>query len=189
MGDPPKFRNKFERPKKLWDVDRIRHDSALKNEYGLKNMSEIWRANEELKKYRREARRLLSVTEEERRDDAQKILQKLDKFGILKKGSSIDDVLSLEVRVVLERRLQTLLVRKGLARTMVQARQLVTHGFVSLGGRKITRPGYMVTVHEEPTIAYVRAIDLSVRPEEESSKEEKPKPDLTEETKPEEKVN
>jgi len=65
MGDPRRLRNKFERPKKLWDVDRIKHDKTLKVEYGLKNMSELWRSTAELKKYRREARRLLSLTEEE----------------------------------------------------------------------------------------------------------------------------
>jgi small subunit ribosomal protein S4 len=168
MGDPRKLRNKFERPKKLWDVDRIKHDSALKTEYGLKNMSEIWRASGELKKYRREARRLLSLTEEERKDDAKKILRKLARFGILKDGSVIDDVLGLEVRVLLERRFQTLIMRKGLARTMSQARQLVTHGFVGINGRKITRPGYMVTTEEEAAIMYIRAIDISVRPDEEA---------------------
>ena len=72
MGDPRRLRNKIERPKKLWDVDRIKEEKALKNEYGLANMSELWRAASELKKYRREARRLLSLTEEERRDDAAK---------------------------------------------------------------------------------------------------------------------
>jgi small subunit ribosomal protein S4 len=174
MGDPRKLRNKFERPKKLWDVDRIKHDSALKSEYGLKNTSEVWRANGELKKYRREARRLLSVTEEERKDDAKKILRKLARFSILKEGSVLDDVLGLEVRAILERRLQTLVMRKGLARTMSQARQLVTHGFVGLNGRKITRPGYMVTAEEEPAIMYIKAIDISVRPEDEEPAKETP---------------
>ncbi|MBD3210053.1 30S ribosomal protein S4 [Candidatus Micrarchaeota archaeon] len=171
MGDPRKLRDKFERPKKLWDKDRIRHDSALKTEFGLKNSSEIWRASGELKKYRREARRLLSITEEERKDDAEKILRKLARLGIMKEGSELDDILGLEVRSVLERRLQTMVVRKGLARTMRQARQLVTHGFIGVGGRKVTRPGYAVKVEEEPTITHVRAIDISVRPEEEAKEE------------------
>jgi len=177
MGDPRKLRNKFERPKKLWDVDRIRVDSALKKEYGLKSMSEIWRASGELKKYRREARRLLSITEEERRDDAKKILTKLARLGILKEGAIIDDVLSLEVNTVLERRLQSLVLRKGLARTASQARQLVTHGFIGISGKKVTRPGYMVKVEEESAIAYIRPIDISVRPEDEEApkKEEAPK--------------
>jgi small subunit ribosomal protein S4 len=171
MGDPRRLRNKFERPKKLWDVDRIRHDKTLKIEYGLKSMSELWRSTAELKKFRREARRLLSLTEEERRGDAEKILRKLARLGIMKDGSVIDDVLSLEVRSVLERRLQTVVMRKGLARTMPQARQLITHGFIAIGGRSTTRPGYMVTLEEEAAVAYKRPIDISVRPEEEEEGE------------------
>ncbi len=183
MGDPRKLRNKYERPKKLWDVDRLAEEKALKAEYGLRNMRELWRSTAELKKYRREARRLLSLTEEERRDDATKILRKLARLGVLKEGAVIDDVLSLEVRVMLERRLQTLVLRKGLARTISQSRQLITHGFVSISGKKVTRPGYIVSLEEEPTLAHARSIDLSVR-----GAEEKPeaKPEAPPAPKPEE---
>ena len=41
MGDPPKLRNKFERPKRLWDSDRLEHDGAMKKDYGLKCMREL----------------------------------------------------------------------------------------------------------------------------------------------------
>ena len=77
MGDPRKLRNKFDRPKKLWDTDRVAHDKGLRIEYGLKNTSELWRAAAELKKYRREARRLQAVSEQERKADSEKILKKL----------------------------------------------------------------------------------------------------------------
>lgn len=188
MGDPRKLRNKFERPKKLWDVDRIKEEKALKNEYGLANMSELWRATAELKKYRREARRLLSLTEEERRDDAQKILQKLARLGILKEGAVLDDVLSLDARAVLERRLQTIVVRKGLARTTSQARQLITHGFIAVNGRKVSRPGVMIILEDEGAISHARPIDISVPEEEEpAEKAAEEKPAKAEEAKPEEK--
>ncbi len=183
MGDPRKLRNKYERPKKLWDVDRLTHDKALKLEYGLRNMRELWRATANLKKYRREARRLLSLTEDARRDDATKILKKLARMGVLKEGSVIDDVLSLEVRAVLERRLQTMVLRKGLARTVSQSRQLITHGFIAINGKKVTRPGYLVVVDEEGTLSHARPIDLSVKsveeapaPKAEAPKIEAPKP-------------
>lgn len=146
MGDPRKLRNKYERPKKLWDADRLGKEKGLKTEYGLRCMRELWRCTAELKKFRREARRLLSLTEEDRKDDAKKILRKLARLGVLKDGSVLDDVLSLEVRAVLERRLQTLVLRKGLARTISQSRQLITHGFIAIKGRKVTRPGYVVSL-------------------------------------------
>ncbi len=190
MGDPRRLRNKFSRPKKLWEEDRISRDTELKNVYGLKNSSEIWRAEEELRKYRREARRLLSLSEEERAADARKILTKLAKLGIMKKGD-LDDVLSLSVRDVLERRLQTMVYRKGLAKTIRQARQLVTHGFIMVGGQKINIPSYPVSAKEENELAYAKQIDLSAgemkgeeskiaaegaKPRAEETKEESPKP-------------
>jgi small subunit ribosomal protein S4 len=169
MGDPRKLRNKYERPKKLWDVDRLAEEKGLKAEYGLRNMRELWRSTAELKKFRREARRLLSVTEEERRDDAKKILAKLARLGVLGEGAVIDDVLSLEVKSMLERRLQTLVLRKGLAKSTAQSRQLITHGFIAINGKKVTRPGYIVSLAEEATLAYARPIDISVKPPSEAA--------------------
>ncbi len=160
MGDPRRLRNKFERPKRLWDESRIEHDKKLKQEYGLKNSGEVWRAAAELKKYRREARRLLTLGGEERERVENKILTKLARLGIMKEGK-IEDVLSLEVKDILERRLQTVVVRKGLARTMRQARQLITHGFVSVSGCRVTVPSYMVSVEDEKSIIYTKPIDLS----------------------------
>ncbi len=163
MGDPPKLRNKFVKPKRLWDVDRLAHDSGLKKEYGLKCMRELWVNDSELRKYRREARRLLSLAQEERKKEETKMLVKLSKIGILKQGSAVDDVLGLKVRDLLERRLQTLVVRKGLAKSMRQSRQLITHGFIALEGRRMQTPGYIVKTHEEATLVYAQPIDLSAR--------------------------
>ncbi len=185
MGDPRRLRNKIENPKRLWDRDRIEHDKKLRTEYGLKNSSEVWSAAAELKKYRREARRLLALGGEERERDENKILTKLARLGVMKEGK-IEDVLSLEVKDILERRLQTRVVRKGLARTMRQARQLITHGFVSVGGRKTTVPSYLVSTEDEKTIIYTKPIDLSAGMGKEEA-EEKPEAKQEEAPKAEEK--
>lgn len=165
MGDPPKLRNKFARPKRLWDKDRIVQEKGFKKEYGLKCMRELWVILGELKKYRREARRLLSLSKEERERDAGKILQKLMKLGILQKGADVEDILGLTVKDLLERRLQTLVVRKGLAMTMKQSRQLITHGFISLEGRRLQTPSYIVDKSREAALGYAKKIDISVKEE------------------------
>lgn len=185
MGDPRRLRNKIERPKRLWDKDRISHDKVLRTEYGLKKSGEIWRAQTaELKKYRREARRLLSLSPEERERDENKILTKLARLGIMKQGK-LEDILGLEIKDVLERRLQTLVAKKGLARTMKQARQLITHGFIGINGKRITVPSYMVTVEEESGIGYLKSFDINAGM---VSEEETEKPaEAPEEEKPEEK--
>lgn len=161
MGDPRRLRNKFTRPKRLWDQDRLKTDKGLRTEFGLRNSSEIWKMAEELKKYRQEARRLLSLSEEERKEDVEKILNKLVKLGIMKSGGSLDDVLSLSVRDFLERRLQTRVFRKGLAKTMKQSRQLITHGFILVDSRKVSIPSFVVSAEQEATISYAKPIDLA----------------------------
>jgi small subunit ribosomal protein S4 len=86
---------------------------------------------------------------------------------MLREGATIDEVLSLEVRAVLERRLQTIVLRKGLARTMPQSRQLITHGFIMVNGGTVTRPNYLVRMSDE--VAHSKPIDITV-----SVAEEKP---------------
>jgi small subunit ribosomal protein S4 len=54
----------------------------------------------------------------------------------------------------LERRLQTIVYRKGLARSPKQARQLITHGHIAVNGRKLTIPGDRVRRTEEAGVEY-----------------------------------
>lgn len=161
MGDPRRLRNKYFRPKKLWDQERITEEKGLKQMYGLKNMRELWMATSELKKYRRVARQLLSLSDEDRKDCAQKLLTKLVRLSILKDTSSLDDVLSLEVKDVLERRLQTIVQRQGLAKSIAQSRQLITHGFISVNGKKVTKPS--VLVYGSDNVAYARPIEINLK--------------------------
>ena len=160
MGDPRRFSNKYEKPKRLWERARLKDEKGLKATYGLKNMRELWTMGLELKKARRDARRLLSLSEDERRADMGKLMGKLHKIGILQKDAKLEDVLSLSIKEILERRLQTRVVRKGLAKTMAQARQLITHGFIAIGGRRISSPSYVVSHDEEDHIGYARPINL-----------------------------
>jgi len=50
--------------------------------------------------------------------------------------------------ILLERRLDNVVYRMGLATTRTQARQLVTHGHVTVNGRKTNIPSYTVRVGE-----------------------------------------
>ncbi len=161
MGDPRKLAAKYETPRKVWDEDRILAESTIVREYGLKKTHELWTVLQELKKVRRSARVQLSRGEEGR-EGGRKITDKLSRLGIGNAGMRLEDVLSLTARDFLERRLQTRVVKKGLARTPWQARQLITHGFISVNGRKVTIPSYLVTASEEPGISYYKAIDISV---------------------------
>lgn len=160
MGDPRKLKNKYSKPKKMLDMGRIQEESKLKRSYGLKNMRELWIAVAELKKARREARRLLSLTEAQRKTEEGIVLSKLLRLGILDDKAKVEDILSLTVKDVLERRLQTRVLRKGLAKSMAQSRQLITHGFIAVGERMINVPSYLVTGADDSVIRYYKKIEI-----------------------------
>ena len=78
-------------------------------------------------------------------------------MGLVEKESGLDDVLSLTASNLLERRLQTIVLRKGLANTLHQARQLIVHRKVVMDGRAVSVPSYVVGRKEEATITTQRA--------------------------------
>lgn len=51
--------------------------------------------------------------------------------------------------VMLERRLDNVVWRAGLASSRAQARQFILHGHVKINGRKVNIPSYLVTAGEE----------------------------------------
>jgi ribosomal protein S4 len=70
-------------------------------------------------------------------------------------GATLDDVLGLRTEALLNRRLQTMVYRKGLATSPNQARQMIFHGHVAVDGRKVTIPGYLLARGEEEKITYL----------------------------------
>jgi small subunit ribosomal protein S4 len=56
------------------------------------------------------------------------------------------------VEDLLERRLQTIVMKKVSTKSPYQARQIVSHGHVSIGNRKVNIPGYLVRAGEESQI-------------------------------------
>jgi small subunit ribosomal protein S4 len=140
---------KYKRPKRPYDKARIEREKELLKAYGLRRKREVWRAEAMLRKYRRLARRLAAQADEKVRTE---MMDRLVRLGILKKGAGLDDVLGLTVEDILARRLQTVLVRRKLANTPRHARQLIVHGHVRIGGRRVTHPGYLTLRAEENKI-------------------------------------
>jgi len=130
-------------------------------EYGLRNKRELWRYKTMLSQVRGIARVLLGSTGEERERLEREYLSKLGRDGVLSESANIDEVLDLEIRDLLERRLQTMVFRKGLARTPFQARQLVSHGHISIAGKIVSVPGYMVKRDEEEKLKFFSHSPLS----------------------------
>jgi small subunit ribosomal protein S4 len=160
MGAPKRNRSHFEKPKERWNLERIKSDRALMNEFGLKNHKELWKVQTEVSRIRRNVRELLSVGSSSEEVKGQ-IIGRLSRLGIATSSTTLDNLLDLKEGDLLSRRLQTIVFRKGLARTISQARQLTVHGFIAIDGRKVNKPGYLVGTDTERKITYYRSIDIS----------------------------
>jgi small subunit ribosomal protein S4 len=160
LGAPKRNRSKFEKPKERWNLERIKSDRALIGEYGLKNMKELWKVQTEVSRIRRNVRELLSVGSGSE-DVKEKMIGRLTRLGVATATTTLDNLLDLNENDLLNRRLQTIVFRKGLARTMKQARQITVHGFIAIDGKKVNRPGYLVDAEVEKRITYYRTIDTS----------------------------
>lgn len=152
MGDPKKSRKTFRRPRQIWTTEQLSSELYLIGSYGLRSKSELWKAQTKVADIRNQARELLALTVEARQVQETKLLNYLHKLGLVKESATLDDVLNLKLEDILERRLQTIIMKKGVSKSPQQSRQLVVHGHVSIGERVINIPGYMVRKDEEPTI-------------------------------------
>ena len=155
MGYPGKNRKMYARPRTPWQAERIAGEVEVVKAYGLRNKRELWKAQAVLKKYRQASRKLLAaVSLGEEPPQAQAILNRLKKLGMLKEEGDLDSILSMKVNDVLERRLQTQVYRQGLANSLKQARQFIVHGHIQVSGRRVDVPGYLVPRGEEMSIDY-----------------------------------
>jgi len=156
MGGLKKPKKKYlaGKPKKIWNKQLLLEELQLVGEYGLRNKKELWLARAHLKRITRRARSLLSMTAEERAPLEMPFKERLYKMGFIEDPNvPLDRILSLDVRAVLERRLQTMVYRMGLAKSIHHARQLIVHGRVLVAGRRMTSPGFLVPRELEDKIS------------------------------------
>src|SRR3989344_3247052 len=154
MGDPKKSKKKYNTPAHPWIKEKIEEEKILTREYGLKNKREIWKMESKLKNYKDQAKKLIAIHTEQSKKESQFMLEKLQKYGLIKNTDSLDPVLELTLRDILERRLQTLVFKKGLAHTINQSRQYIVHEHIMVEGKKMTVPSYLVNMKEESLISF-----------------------------------
>lgn len=139
----------YETPTRGWQQERIDQEKNVIYDYGLKNKRELWKSESRVRDFRREARKLNAEQDEDRE---QQLINKLYGLGLVPEDGDLTDVLDLNLEDILERRLQTIVHEKGLANTMKQARQFITHGHIMIGDTRVDVPGYLVTTEEESEI-------------------------------------
>jgi len=136
----------YSKPKRPFDKERILEEEKIVKEFGLKNKKEIWKAEAKIKLIREKAKKLISANP----DEQKALFNRLRKMGF--EVNSVADILSLNKKDYLKRRLQTVLVAKKMATTTKSARQLITHKKVLINGKAIDSPSYIVPVELENKI-------------------------------------
>ena len=155
MGDPRKARKTYATPRHPWRKEQLEEELRLLGEYGLRNKRELRHQETLLSEIRGIARTLLGAPEEQRARLETQYLGRLARLGLLSESASVDNILDLNVKDLMERRLQTIVFKSGLSRTIHQARQFVTHGHVSIAGQIVSVPGYFVKRDEESRVAFL----------------------------------
>ena len=154
MGDTRRFKKHFAKPFKPWDEIRIAEEKPLIKDYGLKNKKEIWAAEAMLRTFKAQAKKLIATRGKQAEKEKQQLLARLLSLGLTNQAADLDTVLGLTIKNILDRRLQTLVHNKKLARSIGQARQFIVHEHILVNGKKIAVPSYLVRKNEEEAIAF-----------------------------------
>ncbi|MBT3262361.1 30S ribosomal protein S4 [Candidatus Woesearchaeota archaeon] len=189
MGIVRKPRKKYSGPSHPWEGERIEEERILTKEYGLKNKKEIWKLTSKLSAIKKQAKRLVADTSDQGVKEQELLIKRLISLGILTEGASLDDILEISVKQLLARRLQSMILTQGIARTSKQARQMIAHGHITVNANKTNIPSYLVktsddlayapsspfTDNEHPELVIVKKEDLKKVDVVELPLKEKPK--------------
>jgi len=119
----------------------------------------VYRVQFALSKIRHAARELLTLDEKDpkRLFEGAALLRRLHRTGVLDESKNkLDYVLGLKIQDLLERRLQTQVLKKGLARSIHHARVLIRGRHIRVGKQVVNIPSFGVRVESQ------KHIDLSL---------------------------
>ena len=152
MGDPKLPRKIWKKPNRPLNYNLMMDELKTLGTFGLKTKKELWKTRTHLSKLRHQARALLALRQEIRKEKEPILINSLSKIGLVDKNSTLDAVLNLQVNDLLSRRLQTIVQKKLYFKTPYHARQAIVHGHIMIDDRIITIPSYIVKVDEESMI-------------------------------------
>ncbi|MBW2974784.1 30S ribosomal protein S4 [Candidatus Woesearchaeota archaeon] len=177
MGHPKLKKKTYSKPAHPWQKERIEEEKALLKEFGLKNKKEVWRVDSLLRKYAKQAKNLIVLNTPQSELEKSQLIKKLSSLGLIEENAKLEDVLTIKLKDILGRRLQTIVYKNKLSKTIRQARQLITHEHIMIGEKKITSPSYIVRKNEEPMVNFAPGSSLSSEdhPERISAKEQEKK--------------
>lgn len=151
MGNIRKIRKKYSKPSHPWRSERIAEENQLCKEYGIPKKTEIWKSISKLESYKNQAKKLSNQNNAQATKEMNNLVRKLQSYNLIQNATS-DAILGISLKNVLDRRLQTIVFKKNLTKSMKQARQLITHRHILIAGKIIESPSYLVKVSEENSI-------------------------------------
>jgi len=154
MGDPKYPRKVWRKPKRPLNYELKMDELKTLGTFGLRTKRELWKAHTELSRVRHQARSLLALRQEVRKEKEPILMKSLARIGLVSDDATLDDVLNLNAHDLLSRRLQTIVTKKFEFKSPYQARQAVIHGHIMIGERKVDIPSYTVTMEEENKICF-----------------------------------
>merc|ERR1712072_1197970 len=144
-------------PRRPFEKERLDAELKLIGQYGLKNKREIWRVRLALAKIRATARTLLTKDDKDptRIFEGQALIRRMIRLGILEEDKQrLDYVLGLKLEDFMERRLQTLVFKRGLAKSIHHARVLIRQRHIRVGRQIVDIPSFLVRVESQPHIEF-----------------------------------
>jgi len=151
------FGKTFKKPRRPFEKERLDGELKLVGEFGLRNKRELWRVQMALSKMRQAARNLLTEDEssQKRMFEGEALLRRMYKYGLLDDNQNkLDYVLALTPQDFLERRLQTLVFKLGLAKSMHHARVLIRQRHIRVGKQIVNVPSFIVRVDSQKHIDF-----------------------------------
>src|SRR5690348_16712285 len=107
MGDIKRFKKKYTTPMHPWNATRIMLEGEIKSKYGVANKKEIWKMESTLKSFKDQAKNLLTREDAQAAKEREQMQHRMVSLGLVKSGSGMDDILGLQLRDIMNRRLQT----------------------------------------------------------------------------------
>ena len=145
----------YKTPKVPFERERFDAELKLAGQFGLKNKREIQRVHFMLGHMRTVAKVMLmkDAKDPKRMLEGTALLRRLHNLGILpKEQNKLEFVLALKEENILERRLQTVVLRKGLAKSIHHARVLIRGKMIRVGKQIVDSPSFLVRVESEPLV-------------------------------------
>lgn len=147
-------------PRRPFEKERLDQELKLIGEFGLRNKREVWRVKYTLAKIRKAARELLTLDEKDpkRLFEGNALLRRLVRVGVLDESRmKLDYVLGLRIEDFLERRLQTQVLKHGLAKSIHHARVLIRQRHIRVRKQVVNIPSFVVRLDSE------KHIDFSIK--------------------------